>query len=569
MARAILSEGASQRMVDVLSQLIGQRKARGAFFTPPEVSRFIADWAIRESSDRVLEPSCGDAAFLLPAADKLLALGCNRQSIANQIDGVDIHAATVGEARERLAVEGFGADISVGDFFERQPQSVYDAVVGNPPFVRYQDFSGEARAKGLRAALAQGVRLTALASSWAAFTIHAAEFLKDNGRLGLVLPAELLSVNYAAQVRRFLMGRFARVRLILFEQLLFPGVLAEVVVLLAEGRGSTDTFEVHQLRDASDLAAFDMAVTRRNFVPVADEKWTPALLPSAALEVYRDLTGGRQFNKLVNWGEVYLGAVTGNNRFFTLSAADATLHGLAQPDLVRISPPGARHLRGLVFAEAAWREQAEAGARCYMFSPDASEPSVAARAYIAAGERGDVQAAYKCKVRSPWWRVPLVARPDLLFTYMNHDRPRLVANLAGTEILNSLYGVKLKPAFRTLGVSTLPIACLNTLTLLGSEIVGRAYGGGLLKHEPKEADLLPTPNPALMEAVQDDLRAISPQLSTALRQNDLGRAVDMVDAVILQRHLALSAEHLSELRRAREGLFRRRMTRGRGENGED
>jgi len=185
MARAILSEGASQRMVDVLSQLIGQRKARGAFFTPPEVSRFIADWAIRESSDRVLEPSCGDAAFLLPAADKLLALGCNRQSIANQIDGVDIHAATVGEARERLAVEGFGADISVGDFFERQPQSVYDAVVGNPPFVRYQDFSGEARAKGLRAALAQGVRLTALASSWAAFTIHAAEFLKDNGRLGL------------------------------------------------------------------------------------------------------------------------------------------------------------------------------------------------------------------------------------------------------------------------------------------------------------------------------------------------------------------------------------------------
>src|SRR5664280_613863 len=50
-------------------------------------------------------------------------------------------------------------------------------------------------------------------SSWAAFTVHAAEFLRPGGgRLGLVLPAELLTVNYAAEVRRYLMARFGRVR---------------------------------------------------------------------------------------------------------------------------------------------------------------------------------------------------------------------------------------------------------------------------------------------------------------------------------------------------------------------
>ncbi len=49
----------------------------------------------------------------------------------------------------------------------------------------------EARSKALRAALAQGVRLTGLSSSWAAFTIHSAQFLKPTGRLALVLPAEL------------------------------------------------------------------------------------------------------------------------------------------------------------------------------------------------------------------------------------------------------------------------------------------------------------------------------------------------------------------------------------------
>ncbi len=79
-------------------------------------------------------------------------------------------------------------------------------MIGNPPFVRYQDFSGEARVRSRAAALRAGVPLTNLASSWAAFAVHSALFPRPGGRMGLVLPAELLSVNYAAEVRRFLLA---------------------------------------------------------------------------------------------------------------------------------------------------------------------------------------------------------------------------------------------------------------------------------------------------------------------------------------------------------------------------
>src|SRR6185312_10193847 len=147
------------------------------------------------------------------------------------------------------------------DLFDHADWPAFDAVIGNPPYIRYQQFIGEARAKGLRAALAQGVPLTGLASSWAAFTIHAAQFLKPEGRLGLVLPAELLTVNYAARVRRFLLNRFSSVRLILFEELIFPNVLEEVVLLLAEGNGGASKFEVYQVRNLEDLTGirFDEA----------------------------------------------------------------------------------------------------------------------------------------------------------------------------------------------------------------------------------------------------------------------------------------------------------------------
>ena len=121
--------------------------------------------------------------------------------------------------------------------------------------MRYHDFVGEARARSRAAALRAGVRLSRLASSWAAFTVHAALFLKPGGRLGLVLPAELLTVNYAADVRRFLMARFARVRLVLFTERVFPGVQEEVVLLLAEGAGPTDRCELYQVADIAGLGA--------------------------------------------------------------------------------------------------------------------------------------------------------------------------------------------------------------------------------------------------------------------------------------------------------------------------
>ncbi|MFO1150982.1 MAG: N-6 DNA methylase [Alsobacter sp.] len=541
------------------------RKARGAFFTPPILADYIARWAIRRAGDTVFEPSCGDAAFLVPAADRLRRLGAPH-SLAGQLAGLDIHPASAEAARRRLAAEGAEVHVETGDFFDRpvpEPLFRYDAVIGNPPYVRYQQFGGEARAKSRQAALAQGVRLTGLASSWAAFTIHASEFLKADGRLGLVLPAELLTVNYAAQVRRYLLKRFAFVKLVLFEELVFPGVLEDVVLLLAEGSGGAPHFEVYQARNLADL---DRAGAWVGYTP-GDGKWTPALLPTAALDIYQQLTEGPGFSTMLEaWGETYLGAVTGNNDFFTLTRPRATELGLAPRELLKISPPGSKHLRGLTFSGRAWDHLAREGKRAFLFAPDAC-PSPAAKRYIAMGEAQGVQLGYKCRNRTPWWRVPLVERPDLLFTYMNHDRPRLVANDAGVQLLNSLYGVKLFETVRELGRELLPLACLNSATLLGAEVVGRAYGGGMLKHEPKEADLLPVPAPSTLAAVAGRLRHTQVQIGGALRAADPAAAVAIVDRVILQEHLGMSAEDIAGLRSAREHLFQRRVSRSRSERG--
>ena len=534
------------------------RKARGAFFTPAALCDYVVGWAVRSGTDRVLEPSCGEAAFLLAAAQRLRGLGANEPDL----HGHELHASSAGAAEALLTAAGARAEISVGDFLSTPAEPRFDVVVGNPPYVRYQDFAGPARAAGRRAALSAGVSLTRLASSWAAFTVHAAEFLRPGGRLGLVLPAELLSVNYAADVRSFLMRRFGRVRLVLFTERVFPGVMAEVVLLLAEGEGPASHCELLQVHDLAELTAATGAESTWE-PPLSNGKWTAALLPGRARELYAGLTAGPQFGTLHDWGETTLGAVTGKNDWFALTPQRVDELGLSQSDVVPISPPGSRHLRAPAFTGAAWRALGEAGGRTWLFRP-AGTPSAAAAAYIAGGERAGVPEAYKCRVRRPWWRVPLVPPADLLLTYMNADRPHLSTNRARVHHLNSVHGVYLRPGLRRTGTELLPLAALNTLTLIGAETVGRAYGGGLLKLEPREADVLPVPSTALIAGAASALRALRPRVGVLLAAGRLHEATALVDEVLLGEAAGVGVADLAALVTARQILADRRAARGRG-----
>ncbi|GAB06668.1 N-6 DNA methylase [Gordonia amarae] len=537
------------------------RKARGAFFTPTPVARFLADWAVRDPSDAVLEPSCGEAVFLHEAGDKVGEQG--------RLVGVELHAASARQAARTLAAEGIDADIHTGDFFAHTEFGGYDAVVGNPPYVRYQDFSGADRATAQRAALRGGVRLTNLASSWAAFTVHAALHLRAGGRLALVLPAELLTVNYAGAVRRFLMDRFSHVELVLFTERVIPEVQEEVILLLADGYApgtgvsGTDHMIVRSLHNADDLGALAAESPARRWMPTdKSAKWSAGLLSADGLDTYTRALGEAGFAGLQTWGETTLGMVTGNNRFFTLSPAKAAELGLAATDTIALSPPGSRHLRTMNLTAAQLASLAADGQATLLFRPPAT-PSRAARHYIRSGVDLDVHQAYKCRVRTPWWRVPYLKPADLLLTYMNADTPRLASNQARAHHLNSVHGVYLRPDLRADGMSLLPLASLNSLTLLGAELVGRPYGGGMLKIEPREADQLPVPAPQLVRAHAAELRAIRPAVRRRLRAGDLTGAAELVDHVLLTGAMALSAPQLDALRSDHAHLSSRRKARGR------
>ena len=86
----------------------------------------------------------------------------------------------------------------------------------------------------------------------------------------------------------------------------------------------------------------------------------------------------------------------------------------------------------------------------------------------------------------------------------------------------------------------------------------------MLKLEPKEADRLPLPSLATIQAAEAGLRALRPQLAKRLRQADLLGVVEEVDK-LLRSPLKLQRPAIDRLRQARAALFNRRVSRARSD----
>jgi adenine-specific DNA-methyltransferase len=540
------------------------RKARGAFFTPPPIADFLSQWAIRTPDARVLDPTCGEAVFLLAAAERLKALGASPAALEAQLTGVDLHQPSLDASGSLLHAAGGGAHLVCSDFFELATPAHLgdqigwqDAVIGNPPFVRYQEHKGHVRKRSVAAALEQGVRLSGLASSWASTLVHASAFLRPSGRLAMVLPAELLTVGYAEPIRRWLRKRFAVVNLVMFERLQFDGADEKVVLLVAHGEGPCDSFCLFHVDGADDLADVH-PLDPVGATPSAEGKWSDLALSLDVRQLFRSVS--ERMNRLDTYGAPTLGTVTGANDYFALSEVTRLKYGIAEKHLRRISPPGTKHLKGLSFSRAHWEELKLSGERVWLLCPEKKARSKGLAEYLVLGTERKVPDAYKCTVRDPWWRPPVVAVPDLFFTYMSHRYPRLITNTAGATYVNSMLGIRLNDDAPADARSALPLMALNSLTMLGGEVMGRGYGGGILKMEPSEAAGLPVPGPDALEKAWRTLSPQSPNLDAALKRGEWWTVVAEVDRVLLKGALGLSNDDVTAIRDAAT-LLRVRRTR--------
>lgn len=378
----------------------------------------------------------------------------------------------------------------------------------------------------------------------------------------MILPAELIHTAYAAPLREHLRRSFGEVHLISFRQAVFPEVQEEVVLLLAAGKergpGRLGLTEVESGSDLADLPA--VLASAEIFSPGEEpKKWIPGYTAHPGTATLDHLQAWGLLGPLGDVGKANIGFVSGANEYFVLTPEEAERWRLPEPSL-QPALIRARQTPGLQVTPADVAEIRSRGERCLLWLPG-ERLTRAEQAYVQRGEDLGYAGRYKCRVRSPWFRVPGVTVPDAFLTYMSDVVPRLCLNQAQVVSSNTLLTIRLpgiSPALRKAFV----VAFYNSATLLSCERIGRSYGGGVLKLEPREADRILIPSADLVARHKGPLVKLAAKVDTALRNGrdgSLEEALAAVDAVLFQGEKIARGEMAA----ARASLHERRQSRAR------
>lgn len=530
------------------------RKLRGGYYTPGVLADYLCRWAIRRPCDRVVEPSCGNGSFVFAAGKRLDDTG--------HVTAIEVVQAELEKAKAR--VNGISVPVIWrGDsFFRVMPDLLrgeqFDVVVGNPPFIRFQHFAAEERAQAFSLANSFGYRPNGLANAWASFVELSAELLREGGRLAMVVPAELLQVQYAAELRVRLPRLFRDVYIVAFDELVFPEIQQEVVLLLGEGRTrhaeTPGRLHTVQTRNGNELPANvggSEAVSH-----VTDDhadtgmKWTSLFLPKDELEAMqasRDHPGMDMLGKLA---DVDVGIVTGRNRFFVVGQEEAGRLQLGKHGMDVVGRTSA--LTSLRFTVDDLRSYAERHPSKLLNLGGWEETLFPAplKRYIEDAEAHGVHQGYKCRIRRRWFDVPSVYAPDAFLHRQIHHAPLLATNLAGATSTDTIHRVRMFPG---IDVRRASAAMVNSLTFAWAEVVGRSYGGGVLELEPREAERLLLP---YKHAENVDVEYMDAQL----RAGNIEAAADHGDQAMLRDSCGMADQ---DIRRARSAWLRLRGRRHR------
>lgn len=453
-------------------------KENGAYYTPDMAVRSLVSWAVRDETETMLDPSCGDGRFLMGHVN---AVGVEQ----------DPCSAAVAKARAP------GALVHEGDFFRwaAHTEARFDCAAGNPPFIRYQRFKGDARQAAFDLCARLGARFSGLASSWAPFLVATGGLLRPGGRMAFVVPAEIGHAPYAAPLIEWFCENFTHVQVIAVREKIFPDLSEDCWLLYAEGAGGrTDNVAMTVLDRFSTLIAPPKPTVR---VPLVDWRTTwnrrlrPFLLSAEARALYSSVANRSNTSRLGELGSVGIGYVSGANDFFHLCASEAARWRLPAEVLQPAIRNGRMLPDGVVNKATIDRLTREDAPIHLLRLRRGEEVPREVRRYLDSEMGQRARTAYKCRVRNPWYVVPDVKIPHYFLSYMSGRNVGLVRNDAGVTCTNTLHCVTLN---QKRSISRINAARLTPFFQLSCEIEGHPLGGGMLKLEPREAARIAIPD---------------------------------------------------------------------------
>lgn len=474
-------------------------RQKGQFWTPDWVAEAMASYALSGGSTHVFDPAVGAGAFFRAAKRVAAERGRTVTLLGAEIDGEALQEAR----RNGLSAEDL-ARVLPHDFVLQPPEPGFDAVVANPPYIRHHRLPADVKAK-LRSLGREllGVTLDGRAGLHVYFLLRALQKLNPAGRLAFIMPADTCEGVFSPALWDWIASRYRLEAVVTFapEASPFPGVDTNPVIFFITNEPPAEHLswakclvpDTNQLKVwvASGFleAGGAMEIHGR---PTAEALSTGLSRPPAQMIAGAPVLGDH--------ARVMRGIATGANEFFFLTAERAA--ELQIPDEFLV--PAVGRTRDVTGDEVTFEDinaLSAKGKPTLLFSPDGRpldlfpEP---VRRYLQHGESLGIHRKSLIATRRPWYKMEKRAVPPFLFAYLGRRSARFIRNRAGVVPLTGFLCVY--PHSRDdLFVEKLWKVLRHPETVANLATVGKSYGSGAIKVEPRALERLPIPSAALCD----------------------------------------------------------------------
>ena len=459
---------------------------KGQFWTPDWVAEAMVAYVV-QGAEVVYDPGVGKGAFYT-ALQKVVP--------GKRFFGTDIDSEIL-EGAKGEDIFGRNATLEVRDFILNPPRRCFKAIVANPPYIRHHRLSQEIKLQFRKISfLNLGYTLDGRAGLHIYFLIQALSLLDKGGRLAFIMPADTCEGVFAKKLWNWISKKFRIDGVITFEHKAtpFPGVDTNAIIFLIKNEKPQDKLKWIKCLAARSKGLFeflsnDLVGNDYKDIDIYERDLTEAL--SVGLSRMPRADYDFEFT-LSDFARVMRGIATGANEFFFLTREKATEIGI--PNRFLLPAVGrTRDAEGAYFTKEALVKLEKKGRPTLLFSPNGfrwEEMPEPVKNYIHEGERRGFAKRTLIATRQPWYKMEVREVPVFLFAYLGRRNVRFIKNEAGIIPLTGFLCVYPRCNDEKY-IERLWAILQHPDTISNLQLVGKSYGSGAIKVEPRSLERLP------------------------------------------------------------------------------
>ena len=469
---------------------LSYRKEHGQFFTPRMVADLMTEWVLQNSPNHILDPAYGLGAFATAIMRKHPTGKC-------LLTGVELDHAILRFNKDHFSQ----VNLEQGNYLEWEPSKKPDAIICNPPYLRFQNHKGrhnvlQTLEKKLNVCLSGYTNIASL------FLLKSIHEIAPHGAMSYIMPYEFFNTRYGKIIKNRLIADGILKQIIIFENEkdIFEDATTTITVLLMKKDHIVNKIKITKIDSLSDLLSLksfsdsvDYEIPNEIFHP--EKKWT-----SIINSFYEPTKPPSSFVPIKTFGSFSRGIATGANKFFSLNKATIRQSNINRKNIAKCITKSAQ-IKNFVLDDKLFRNLVNQNHPVFCLNVTNHQDNPTKR-YMRKGKLEKIHLRYLTQHRTPWYRLEKRSPAPILAGVFNRGRLKFVRNLTSAINFTCFHSFYPNDHGRKL-INQIYLYLISDHGQRVLRLNKRDYGSGLKKFEPSDLNEALIPHPSALGAISD------------------------------------------------------------------